>query len=257
MFIGTTIFVQLMNFLPWRRFQACVARYRGDHKVKTFKCSEHFRIMAFAQLTYRESLRDIETCLRAMGSRLYHMGIRNTISRNNLAHANETRDWRIYADFAHLLINRAKALYADEPLGVDLEETVYALDSTTIDLCMSLFPWARFRKTKSAIKLHTLMNLRGSIPEFIYISEGKLHDINILDLLIPAPGAYYIMDRAYLDFERLYHLHQQRAFFITRAKSNFQFKRRYSHDVEPSTGVQCDQTIMLYIIAQIKRHKYY
>jgi len=234
-----------MNFLPWRRFQTCVARYRGDHKVKTFKCAEHFRVMAFAQLTYRESLRDIETCLRAMGSRLYHMGIRTTISRNNLAHANETRDWRIYADFAHLLINRAKMLYADEPLGVDLEETVYALDSTTIDLCMNLFPWARFRKTKSAIKLHTLMNLRGSIPEFIYISEGKLHDINILDLLIPTPGAYYIMDRAYLDFERLYHLHQQRAFFITRAKSNFQFKRRYSHEVEPSTSVQCDQTIML------------
>ena len=234
-----------MNFLPWRRFQTCVARYRGDHKIKTFKCSEHFRIMAFAQLTYRESLRDIETCLRAMGSRLYHMGIRSTISRNNLAHANETRDWRIYADFAHLLINRAKALYADEPLGVDLEETVYALDSTTIDLCMNLFPWAHFRKTKSAIKLHTLMNLRGSIPEFIYISEGKLHDINILDLLIPTPGAYYIMDRAYLDFERLYHLHQQRAFFITRAKSNFQFKRRYSHEVESSAGVQCDQTIML------------
>jgi len=245
MFTGTTIFAQVMNFLPWRRFQNCVARYRGDHKVKAFKCSEHFRVMAFAQLTYRESLRDIETCLRVMGSRLYHMGIRSTISRNNLAHANETRDWRIYADFAHLLINRAKILYADEPLGVDLESTVYALDSTTIDLCMNLFPWARFRKTKSAIKLHTLMNLRGSIPEFIHISDGKMHDINILDLLIPAPGAFYIMDRAYLDFERLYHLHQQRAFFITRTKSNFNFKRRYSHEVQPSTGVQCDQTIIL------------
>lgn len=245
MFTGTTIFAQIMNFLPWRRFQICVARYRGDYKVKSFKCSEHFRIMAFAQLTYRESLRDIETCLRAMGSRLYHMGIRTTLSRNNLAHANETRDWRIYADFAHFLINRAKLLYANEPLGIDLEATVYALDSTTIDLCMNLFPWARFRKTKSAIKLHTLMNLRGSIPEFIHISDGKMHDINILDLLIPAPGAFYIMDRAYLDFERLYSLHQQQAFFITRAKSNFNFKRRYSHEVEISTGVQCDQTIIL------------
>ena len=245
MFAGTTIFVQIMNLLPWRRFQTCVARYRGDHKIKTFKCAEHFRVMAFAQLTYRESLRDVEACLRAMGSRLYHMGIRSTVSRNNLAHANETRDWRIYADFAQILIDRAKILYANEQLGVDLESTVYALDSTTIDLCMSLFPWARFRKTKSAIKLHTLMNLRGNIPEFIHISEGKMHDVNILDLLIPSPGAFYIMDRAYLDFERLYRFHRERAFFITRAKRNFKFKRRYSHEVEKSTGVQCDQTIVL------------
>lgn len=245
MFAGTTIFAQIMNLLPWRRFQTCVARYRGDHKIKTFKCAEHFRVMAFAQLTYRESLRDVEACLRAMGSRLYHMGIRSTVSRNNLAHANETRDWRIYADFAQILINRAKILYANEQLGLDLESTVYALDSTTIDLCMSLFPWARFRKTKSAIKLHTLMNLRGNIPEFIHISEGKMHDVKILDLLIPSPGAFYIMDRAYLDFERLYRFHQERAFFISRAKSNFKFKRRYSHEVEKSTGVQCDQTIVL------------
>ncbi len=201
--------------------------------------------MAFAQLTYRESLRDIETCLRVMGSRLYHMGIKGTVSRNNLSHANEIRDWRIYADFAQILIGRAKTLYANEQLGLDLESTVYALDSTTIDLCMSLFPWARFRKTKSAIKLHTLMNLRGSIPEFIHISEGKMHDVNILDLLVPAPGAFYIMDRAYLDFERLYNLHQQRAFFVSRAKSNFKFKRRYSHEVDKPTGVQCDQTIVL------------
>jgi transposase len=242
---GTTIFAQVMNLLPWRRFQTCVARYRGDYKVRTFKCAEHFRVMAFAQLTYRESLRDIETCLRVMGSRLYHMGIKSTVSRNNLSHANEIRDWRIYADFAQILIHRAKALYANEHLGLDLESTAYALDSTTIDLCMSLFPWARFRKTKSAIKLHTLMNLRGSIPEFIHISEGKMHDVNILDLLVPAPGAFYIMDRAYLDFERLYNLHQQRAFFISRAKSNFKFKRRYSHDVDKSTGVQCDQRIVL------------
>lgn len=173
------------------------------------------------------------------------MGIRSTVSRNNLAHANETRDWRIYADFAQILINRAKILYANEQLGLDLESTVYALDSTTIDLCMSLFPWARFRKTKSAIKLHTLMNLRGNIPEFIHISDGKMHDVKILDLLVPSPGAFYIMDRAYLDFERLYRFHQGRAFFISRAKSNFKFKRRYSHEVEKSTGVQCDQTIVL------------
>ena len=204
-----------------------------------------FRVMAFAQLTYRESLRDIETCLRVMSSRLYHMGIKSTVSRNNLSHANENRDWRIYADFAQILIDRAKILYSNEQLGLDLKSTVYALDSTTIDLCMSMFPWARFRKTKSAIKLHTLMNLRGSIPEFIHISDGKMHDVNILDLLVPTPGAFYIMDRAYLDFERLYSLHQEKAFFISRAKTNFKFKRRYSHEVEKTTGVQCDQTITL------------
>ena len=245
MFAGSTIFAQLMNLLPWRRFQTCVVRYKGDYKVKTFKCSEHFRVMAFAQLTYRESLRDIEACLRAMGSRVYHIGMKSTVSRNNLAHTNETRDWRIYADFTQILINRAKILYSNEPLGVDLKSTVYALDSTTIDLCMSMFPWARFRKTKSAIKLHTLMNLRGSIPEFIHISDGKIHDVNILDLLVPIPGSYYIMDRAYLDFERLYNLHMERAFFVTRAKTNFKFKRRYSNAVDKSTGVQCDQTIIL------------
>ena len=245
MLAGSTIFTQIMELLPWRRFQTCVRRYQGDYKVKTFNCAEHFRVMAFAQLTYRESLRDIETCLRVMSPRLYHMGIRSNVSRNNLSHANETRDWRIYADFAQMLIDRAKVLYSDDPLGVDLDSTVYALDATTIDLCMNLFPWARFRKTKSAIKLHTLMNLRGSIPEFIHISEGKLHDVNILDLLIPAPGAFYIMDRAYLDFGRLYHLHREKAFFISRAKKNFKYSRRYSHDVQKSTGVQCDQTILL------------
>ena len=245
MFAGSTIFTQLMDVVPWRRFQTCVTRYQGDYKVKTFTCAEHFRVMAFAQLTYRESLRDIEVCLRAVGSRLYHIGIRSSVSRNNLAHVNESRDWRIYADFAHILINKAKALYANEPLGLDLQSTVYALDSTTIELCMSLFPWARFRTTKSALKLHTLMNLRGCIPEFIHISDGKLHDVNILDLLLPQPGAFYLMDRAYLDFQRLYTLHRERAFFIMRAKSNFRFKRRYSHDVNKATGVQCDQTIML------------
>jgi hypothetical protein len=245
MLAGSTIFTQIMELLPWRRFQTCVRRYQGDYKVKTFNCAEHFRVMAFAQLTYRESLRDIETCLRVMGTRLYHMGIRSTVSRNNLSHANETRDWRIYADFAQMLIDRAKMLYADDPLSVDLDSTVYALDATTIDLCMNLFPWARFRKTKSAIKLHTLMNLRGSIPEFIHVSEGKLHDVNILDLLVPTPGAFYVMDRAYLDFGRLYHLHRERAFFISRAKKNFKFSRRYSHEVLKSTGVQCDQTVLL------------
>jgi hypothetical protein len=245
MLAGSTIFTQIMELLPWRRFQTCVRRYQGDYKVKTFNCAEHFRVMAFAQLTYRESLRDIETCLRVMSPRLYHMGIRSTVSRNNLSHANETRDWRIYADFAQMLIDRAKLLYSDDQLGVDLYSTVYALDATTIDLCMNLFPWARFRKTKSAIKLHTLMNLRGSIPEFIHISEGKLHDVNILDLLIPTPGAFYIMDRAYLDFGRLYHLHRERAFFISRAKKNFKCSRRYSHDVQKNTGVQCDQTVLL------------
>src|SRR3989339_394481 len=245
MYAGATIFSQLMNFLPWRRFQTCVNRYSGDYKVKTFTCADQFLVMAFAQLTYRESLRDIEACLQAMGSKLYHMGISSAVSRNNLAHANETRDWRIYADFAQILIARARKLYADEDLGIELDSKIYALDSTTIDLCLSLFPWARFRKTKGAIKLHTLMNLRGSIPEFIHISDGKLHDVNILDLLIPHPGAFYIMDRAYLDFQRLYTLHRERAFFVTRAKSNFKFKRRYSHDVDKTTGVRCDQTIML------------
>jgi len=215
MLAGSTIFTQIMELLPWRCFHTCVTRYQGDYKVKTFKCAEHFRVMAFAQFTYRESLRDIETCLRVMGARLYHMGIRNTVSRNNLSHANETRDWRIYADFAQMLIDRAKILYANDQLGVDLDSTVYALDATTIDLCINLFAWARFRKTKSAIKLHTLMNLRDNIPEFIHISEGKMHDVNILDLLIPTPGAFYIMDRAYLDFKRLYHLHRKKAFFIS------------------------------------------
>ena len=245
MFTGSTIFSQLMDFLPWRRFQTCVDRYSGNYKVKAFTCADHFRVMAFAQLTYRESLRDIEACLRAMRAKLYHMGIRSTISRNTLAHANETRDWRIYADFAQILIAKAQKLYVDEDIGIDLEATIYALDSTTIDLCLSLFPWARFRNTKGAIKLHTLMNLRGSIPEFILISDGKLHDVNILDILLPCLGAYYIMDRAYLDFERLYDLHQAKAFFVTKAKSNFRFKRRYSYMSDKSLGVMCDQTIML------------
>jgi len=245
MYTGTTIFSQLMQHLPWRKFQRCVQRYKGDYKVKAFRCADHFRVMAFAQLTYRESLRDIEACLRAMKSKLYHMGIHSTVSRNNLSNANEVRDWRIYADFAQTLISEARTLYADEELGIDLDASVYALDSTTIDLCLSMFPWARFRRTKGAIKLHTLLNLHGGIPEFILISEGKLHDVNVLDYLIPMPGAYYVMDRGYLDFERLFFLHTSKSFFVTRAKANLKFHRRYSHPVDKATGLICDQTIML------------
>jgi hypothetical protein len=245
MHAGKLIFSQVMELLPWRRFDTCVQRYDGDRKIKSFPCSEHLRVMAFAQLTYRESLRDIETCLHAVGTKLYHMGIRGGVSRNNLSHANHTRDWRIYADFAQILIGQARSLYAEEDLGIDLDATVYALDASTIDLCLSMFPWAKFRKAKGAVKLHTLLNLQGSIPEFILISDGKLHDVNVLDYLVPSPGAYYVMDRGYLDFTRLYNLHQAKAYFVTRAKSNFKFNRRYSHEVDKSTGVQCDQTVVL------------
>ncbi len=245
MYEGKLIFSQLMDFVPWRRFQTCVKRYRGDYKVKTYTCAEQFRVMAFAQLTYRHSLREIETCLRAVNTKLYHMGIRSTICHSNLAHANNQRDWRIYADFAQVLIQKAKQLYLDEDLGLDLDATVYALDASTIDLCLSMFPWAKFRKAKGAVKLHTLMNLQGNIPEFILISDGKLHDVNVLDYLLPVPGAYYVMDRGYLDFKRLYVMHQAKAYFVTRAKRNFIFNRRYSHEVDKSTGVQCDQTIVL------------
>ena len=244
MHAGKLVFSQVMELLPWRRFETCVRRYDGDRKIKSFPCSEHLRVMAFAQLTYRESLRDIETCLHAVGTKLYHMGIRGGVSRNNLSHANHTRDWRIYADFAQILIGQARSLYAEEDLGIDLDATVYALDASTIDLCLSMFPWAKFRKTKGAVKLHTLLNLQGSIPEFILISDGKLHDVNVLDYLVPSPGAYYVMDRGYLDFARLYDLHQAKAYFVTRAKSNFKFKRRYSREVDKSTGVQCDQTVL-------------
>ena len=241
---GRTVFSQLMDFLPLRDFRKCVARYRGNYKVQRFSCLDQFRSMAFAQLTYRESLRDIEVCLRAMQSKLYHMGIRGRVSRSTLADANERRDWRIYADFAQGLIETAKTLYAGEDFGVDLDATVYALDSTTIDLCLSLFPWAKFVRTKAAIKLHTLLNLRGNIPEFIHISDGKLHDVNVLDILIPDPGCFYIMDRGYIDLGRLYAMHQAGAFFVTRAKRRFQFKRRYSRPVDKSTGLRCDQTII-------------
>ena len=242
---GRTVFSQIIDYLPLTEFRKCVQRYRGNYKVKSFSCLDQFLCMAFAQMTYRESLRDIEACLRSMQNKLYHMGIRGKVSRNTLAHANETRDWRIYADFAQILIHQARRLYADDDFGVELDQTVYALDSTTIDLCLSLFPWAKFRKHKGAIKLHTLLELRGSIPTFIAITDGKIHDVNILDELIPEPGCFYIMDRGYLDFDRLYLLNLFHAFFIIRAKSNLQFRRLYSHPIDKSTGLRCDQTIAL------------
>jgi len=241
---GQTVFSQIMDLMPHWDFRKCVKRYQGDRKVQKFSCMDQFLCMAFAQLTYRESLRDIEVCLRGNQPKLYHMGIRSCISRSTLADANENRDWRIYADFAQILISIAKDLYAKDDFGINLQAEVYALDSTTIDLCLSLFPWARFRKTKGAIKLHTLLNLRGSIPEFIHISDGKLHDVNVLDILIVQPGSFYLMDRGYVDFARLYTIQQASAFFVTRSKRNFQFKRRYSHPVDKSTGLRCDQTII-------------
>jgi hypothetical protein len=242
---GKTIFAQLMEFLPVNDFRKCVNRYGGHHKVKSFTCWDQFLALAFAQLTFRESLRDIQTCLRAAQPKLYHMGFRGQVSRNTLANANQVRDWRIYADFAQILIGIARPLYASEPFGVDLDQTVYALDSTTIDLCLNLFPWAKFRKRKGAVKLHTLLDLRGSLPTLIFITHGKVHDIQVLDRLVVQPGAIYLMDRAYLGFARLYQLHQSLAFFITRAKSNTRFKRQYSHPVDKSSGLQCDQTVQL------------
>src|SRR6266436_6550659 len=242
---GKTLFAQLMDFLPWTTFARIVERYGGDRYVKSLCCAEHFRVMAFAQLTYRESLRDIEACLSAQAAKLYHMGFREPIRRSTLSDGNEARDWRIYADFAQGLIRQARKLYAVESLGVELSETVYALDSTTIDLCLSVFPWALFRSTKAAVKLHTLLDLRGSIPTFIHISDGKMHDVNVLDLLLIEAGAFYIMDRGYLDFERLYALDQAGGFFITRAKRNLDARRVYSAPVDRDTGLICDQTIAL------------
>jgi len=244
---GNLVFAQLMEFAPWHTFRRLVAKYHGDFNVRTFSCLDQFLSMAFAQLTYRESLRDIEACLRAQPTKLYHMGLRGTVSRSALADANEWRDWRIYAEFAHALIRTARRLYAQDSLSVDLAETVYALDATTIDLCLSLFPWAKFRTTKAAIKLHTLLDLRGAIPSFIHISDGKLHDVNVLDVLIAEPGSFYVMDRGYLDFERLYRLHQSSSFFVTRAKSNFKFKRVYSRPVDRRTGLLCDQEVQLVV----------
>ncbi len=242
---GQTVFSQIIDFLPQKKFRQCVYRYNGNYRVRSFKCYSQFLCMAFAQLTYRESLRDIECCLRAMKEKLYHMGIRGKVSRSTLADANELRDWRIYSDFAQILIHEARSLYAEDNFGLELDDTVYALDSSTIDLCLSLFPWARFRKTKAAVKLHTLLDLRGSIPTFIWITDGKVHDVNVLDHLIPEPGAIYIMDRAYLDFRRLHQLHQAGAIFVIRSKTNTGLRRLYSHKVDKSTGVKYDQTVVL------------
>ncbi len=245
MYAGKTLFAQIMDFLPWTSFQRIVQRHRGDHRARTLTCAEQFRVMAFAQLTYRESLRDIETCLAAQASKLYHMGFREPVRRATLADANEARDWRIYAEFAQRLIARARRLYAQDSFGVELDHTVYALDATTIDLCLSMFPWAAFRSTKAAVKLHTLLDLRGAIPSFIHVSDGKLHDVNVLDLLLPEPGAFYVMDRGYLDFARLYALDQAGSFFVTRAKRNMNARRLYSAAVDRDTGLICDQTIAL------------
>jgi len=243
---GKTIFSQIMEFLPSYEFRQCVKRYRGQYKIKSFSCWDQFLCMSFAQLTYRESLRDIQACLRGNQPKLYHMGFRGNISRNTLAHANQVRDWRIYADFAHLLIGQARILYAHEDFGVQLKQTVYAFDATTIDLCLSLFPWAQFRQRKGAIKLHTLMDLRGSIPTLIFVTHGKVHEVNLLDDLVIEPGAIYIFDRGYLDFARLYKIHRAGAFFIIRAKSNFRFRRLYSQKVDKGKGVQADQIIELH-----------
>ncbi len=245
MYSGPLVFTQVMDFMPLKTFQRCVERYQGNFSVKHFTCLDQFRIMAFAQLTYRESLRDIEACLRAQNNKLYHMGIRSKVSRSTLAEANEMRDWRIYADFAHHLIGIARKLYQKEPLAVELQNTVYALDATTIDLCLSIFPWARFRETKGAVRLHTLLDLRGNIPSFIHISDGKLHEVNVLDMIPLEAGAFYIMDRGFLDFSRLHAVTRASAFFVIRAKSNLKCRRLYSHPVDKSTGVVCDQSILL------------
>jgi transposase len=245
MYVGKTLFAQVMDVLPWKTFYRIVARYGGDYRARTLSCAEQFRIMAFAQLTYRESLRDIEVCLAAQQAKLYHMGIRDPVARATLAKANELRDWRIYADFAQSLITQARKLYAAEDLGLELTNTVYALDSSTIDLCLSMFPWAHFRSNKAAVKMHTLLDLRGPIPTFIHISDGKLGDVNVLDLLVPEPGAYYVMDRGYVDFQRLFTLHQSGSFFVTRTKKNMHAHRVYSAPVDKATGLICDQAVAL------------
>jgi hypothetical protein len=242
---GRTVFSQLIEHTPSKEFQKCVARYRGDSHLRGFSCWDQYLAMAFAQLTYRESLRDIEACLRAMGAKLYHMGFRGRVARSTLADANESHDWRIFADFAQILIGRARALYAGDPLGVDLHNSLYALDSTTIDLCLSLFPWAKFREHKAAVKMHTMLDLHGNIPTFIRITNGKVHDVNILDEIIPEPGAFYVMDRGYIDFQRLFVFTLSSAFFVVRTKSNILLQRRYSHAIDKDTGVRSDQTVIL------------
>lgn len=251
---GRTIFSQVMDYLPLHEFRKCIKRYRGHYKVQSFSCLDQYFCMAFAQLTYRESLRDIEACLRSMQNKLYHMGIRGRVSRNTLAHANEHRDWRIYADFAQVLIHQARRLYADDDFGLELDQTVYALDTTTIDLCLSLFPWAKFQKRKAAIKLHTALDLRGSIPTFIKITDGKIFDTCILDELIAEPGCFYIMDRAYFDLVRLYTLNLSKSNFVVRGKRNLQFRRIYSHPVDKETGLRCDQTIALTGVKSSQRY---
>jgi hypothetical protein len=246
MHAGTTVFSQIMALAPMRQFHRCVDRYQGDHKLKSFSCWDHFLTLAFAQLTYRESLRDIESCLRALQPRLYHMGFRcPQVSRNTLAHANERRDWRIYADFAQVLITEARTLYADDDFGMHLQETVFALDATVIDLCLSLFPWAPHEGTRAAVKVHTLLDLRGNIPSFLHISGAHTSDVSVLDHLPLQPGAFYVMDRGYIHFKRLYLLAQSAVFFVVRARANMQFQRRYSHPVDKSTGLRSDQTIIL------------
>jgi len=264
MYSGKLVFTQVLEHVPQHSFRRCVQRYQGNRYVKRFTCQDQFRAMAFAQLSYRESLRDIEACLAAQQSKLYHMGIQGPVARSTLADANEQRDWRIYADLAQTLIRIARALYVDDSFGMDLDQSVYALDATTIDLCLSLFPWAQACRTKGAVKLHTLLDLRGNIPTFIHISDGKLSDVKALDLLVPEPGAFYIMDRGYFDFARLYRLHSGAAFFLIRAKSDTKVRRQYSRAVDRSTGLRCDQTIRpsgkhsprLYP-EQLRRIKYY
>jgi hypothetical protein len=241
--LGKTLFAQVMDFLPWKSFHRLVERYDADRRVRTMSCADQFRVMAFAQLTYRESLRDIEACLTAQASKLYHMGLPASVARSTLADANERRDWRIFADFAQRLISRARALYAADSFGVELEHTIYALDATTIDLCLATFPWAPFQRSKAAIKLHTLLDLRGAIPSFIHISDGRLNDVNVLDMLLPEPGAFYILDRGYTDYARFYALDQVGSFFVTRARRNMDARRIYSAPIDRSTGLICDQTI--------------
>ena len=242
---GRTVFAQLVEQLPHKEFQKCVARYHGDANPRGFSCWDQYLAMAFAQPTYRESLRDIEACLGAMQPKLYHMGFRGRVRKSTLADANDAHDWRIYADFAQVLIAQARPLYAADPIGIELDQSLYALDSSTIDLCLSLFPWARFRRHKAAVKMHTLLDLRGNIPTFIHITDGKVHDVNVLDLILPEAGAFYVMDRGYIDFERLYRFVLESAFFVVRTKSNMLLQRRYSHRVDKDSGVRSDQTVVL------------
>jgi hypothetical protein len=249
---GRTVFAQLLDHLPAYDFQKCVIRYRGDSHLRGFSCLDQLLAMAFAQLTYRESLRDIEACLRSMSGKLYHIGFRGKVARTNLAAANETHDWRIFADFAQGLIGIARPLYVSDPIGVELDQSLYALDSTTIDLCLSLFPWARFRKGKAAVKMHTLLDLHGNIPTFISITDGKVHDVNILDEILPEAGAFYVMDRGYVDFERLFVFTLSLAFFVVRSKSNVKLQRRYSHPVDQASGVRSDHTVILIAIGSAK-----